>query len=160
MIFVTLGTQDKSFERLLKSVDELILSGAVKEEVIVQAGFTQFFSKRMKIFDYISMDEFDEYINNCSLLITHGGVGSILAGCVAGKKVLAVARKAEFDEHENDHQAQIVKEFDRRGYIIGCMDAVELKSAYEKVSEFSPVEFHPNNDRICMMISKFIENIP
>lgn len=158
MIFVTLGTQDKSFVRLLKSIEVLIESGVITEEVIVQAGFTQFSSKSMKIFDYVSMDEFNAYIDRCSLLITHGGVGSILTGCLAKKKVLAVARREKYNEHENNHQIQIVDEFDKRGYIIGCLDADDLLSAYERVLEFTPVEYHPNNLKICEMIVNFIEN--
>ena len=39
MILVTLGTQDKSFERLLKAVDKCIDKGYIKDKVVVQAGF-------------------------------------------------------------------------------------------------------------------------
>ena len=48
MILVTLGTQDKSFERLLK-IDELIDKQVIKEEVIVQAGHTKYESNNMEI---------------------------------------------------------------------------------------------------------------
>lgn len=157
MIFVTLGTQDKSFERLLQAVDRLIADGVIREDVIAQTGFTRFSSDRMKVFDYVPMDSFSKYIEECSLLITHGGVGSILAGCTAKKKVIAVARKKEYDEHESDHQMQIVKEFDQRGYIIGCLDVSDLAAAYKKVQEFTPVEYQSNNSKICELIVNFIE---
>lgn len=157
MIFVTLGTQDKSFIRLLQAVDALIESGVIKENVIAQTGFTNFSSHNIKIFDYVPMDMFSKYIEECSILITHGGVGSILAGCMAKKKVIAVARKKKYDEHENDHQMQIVKEFDQRGYIIGCLDVSDLAAAYKKVQEFTPVEYQSNNSKICELIVNFIE---
>ena len=48
MIFVVLGTQDKSFERLLKAIDEQIEMKNIKEKVIVQAGSTKYKSKNMK----------------------------------------------------------------------------------------------------------------
>ncbi|MCF0110084.1 MAG: multidrug MFS transporter, partial [Erysipelotrichaceae bacterium] len=35
MIYVTLGTQDKTFERLLEAVERAIDAGAIREEVIV-----------------------------------------------------------------------------------------------------------------------------
>ena len=54
MILITLGTQDKEFTRLLEKVDELIEEKVIKEEVIVQAGYTKYKSKSMKIFDYVS----------------------------------------------------------------------------------------------------------
>ena len=42
MILVTLGTQDKSFVRLLKAIDREIKKGNIKEKVIVQAGYTKY----------------------------------------------------------------------------------------------------------------------
>ena len=50
LIFVTLGTQDKEFTRLLKILDKEIQKGLIKD-VVVQAGFTKYKSKRMKIFE-------------------------------------------------------------------------------------------------------------
>ena len=48
MIFVTLGTQDKSFTRLLEAIDREIDNGTIKEKVIVQAGLTKYKSKNME----------------------------------------------------------------------------------------------------------------
>ena len=39
MILVTLGTQDKSFTRLLDAIQEQIDKGIIKDKVVVQAGF-------------------------------------------------------------------------------------------------------------------------
>ena len=61
MIFVTLGTQDKDFSRLLKAIDREIEKGTIKEKVIVQAGHTKYESKNMEIFDLIPTDEFDDH---------------------------------------------------------------------------------------------------
>ena len=108
MIFITLGTQDKSFERLLRDIQKQIDLGNIKEKVVVQAGFTKFDSKDMEIFDLIPMDDFDKLMNECDLLITHGGVGSIISGLKKNKKVIAVARLAKYKEHMNDHQKQIL----------------------------------------------------
>ena len=87
MILITLGTQDKSFERLLKAVDKEIENGNIKEKVIAQIGTTKYESKNMELFDLIPREKFDHLIEECSLLITHGGVGSILTGVTKGKKV-------------------------------------------------------------------------
>ena len=65
----------------------------------------------MKIFDLIPMDEFDEMIKKCDLLITHGGVGSIITGLKNNKKVIAAARLSKYNEHVNDHQLQIIDNF-------------------------------------------------
>ena len=118
MIFVTLGTQDKSFSRLLKAIDKEIEKGNIKDKVVVQAGFTKYKSKNMEIFDLIPADKFDQYIEKSDLVITHGGAGSILTALKKNKKVIAAARLSKYKEHTNDHQIQIVKEFSDEGYIL------------------------------------------
>ena len=87
MIFVTLGTQDRSFKRLLEAIQKQIDNGNIQEKVIVQAGHTKFDSKDMEILDLIDRDKFTELMSKCDLLITHGGVGSILTGLKNNKKV-------------------------------------------------------------------------
>ena len=62
MILVTLGTQDNSFERLLKEIEHLIETGIIQEKVIVQAGNTKFESNKMKIIDFVSQKELEEFI--------------------------------------------------------------------------------------------------
>ena len=111
MILVTLGTQDKSFSRLLEQIDKEIKKGNIKEKVIVQAGCTKYESDNMEIFDLIPRDEFDDLVSKASLIITHGGAGSILTAIKNNKKVIAAARLKKYKEHTNDHQIQIVREF-------------------------------------------------
>ena len=67
MIFVVLGTQDKSFERLLKAIDEQIEMKNIKEKVIVQAGSTKYKSKNMKILDLIPIKDFNSYIKKSKI---------------------------------------------------------------------------------------------
>ena len=87
MILVTLGTQDKQFYRILEALEVKLDKHLINDEVIVQAGCSaDFKSKYMKIFDLIPMDEFDEMIKKCDLLITHGGVGSIITGLKNNKR--------------------------------------------------------------------------
>ena len=88
MILVTLGTQDKQFVRLLDIVQEQIDLGNIKDKVIVQAGCTKYESKDMEIFSLIDRDKFGDMIKQCDILITHGGVGSIITGLNNNKKVI------------------------------------------------------------------------
>ena len=115
------------------SVQKQIDLGNIKDKVIVQAGFTKFESKNMEIFDLVSNDEFNKYIKECNLLITHGGVGSILNGLKNNKKVIAVPRLSKYDEHENDHQLQIVEYFKDNGYILSTDNVDELDVLLKEV---------------------------
>ena len=81
MILVTLGTQDKKFYRLLDAIQKEIDSGLIKDTVVVQAGYSKNYkSEDMQIFDLIPIDDFDKLVKKCDILITHGGVGSIITG--------------------------------------------------------------------------------
>ncbi len=159
MILVLLGTQNNSFHRLLEEIDNLIQNGTIKEEVIVQAGYTKYETPNMKQFDLIDSEEFEKLLNQARIVITHGGVGSIISSIKKGKKVIAVPRLHEFGEHVNDHQKQIVELFKEKGYIIGALDVKDLKKAISKVEKFEPVKFQQNNEKMLKLISDFIDSV-
>lgn len=158
MILVLLGTQNNSFRRLLEEIDRLIQSGKIKEEVIVQAGYTQYTSKNMKILGLIAKEELEELQNKADLIITHGGVGSILQSITKDKKVIAVPRLHQYEEHVNDHQQQIVKLFNKKGYIIGVEGVEELEQAIKQAEDFKPKKYQPNHEKMLKIIEDFIEN--
>jgi len=158
MILVTLGTQDKSFHRLLEAVQKQIDNGVIKDEVVVQAGCTKFESYDMKIFDLIDRDEFSKLIEKCDILITHGGVGSILTGLKNNKKVIAAARLKEYKEHTNDHQLQIIDKFVKAGYILALDDFDKLDVVLKKVNKFKPNKYVSNTDNMVKLICDYIDN--
>ena len=136
LILVTLGTQDKKFTRLLEAVQKQINNKKIKDRVVVQAGCTtDFKSNDMEIFDLIPMDEINTLISECDLLITHGGVGSIITGLKNTKKVIAAARLKEYEEHENDHQLQIIENFSNEGYILSLNDFEKLDVVLEEAKK-------------------------
>ena len=159
MTLVILGTQDKSFDRLLRMVEKEIKNNNLKGEVIVQAGQTKFKSKYMKIFDLIPITKFNKLIKEADLVITHGGVGSIIQALKHNKKVIAVPRLARYKEHENDHQIQIVEEFTRNGYILSAKNTKELNKALEDVNKFEQKKYKSNNSKMVKLIENFIDNI-
>lgn len=158
MILITLGTQDKQFTRLLDMVQKEIDNGNIKDKVVVQAGHTKFKSKDMEIFDLIDRDKFSDLISKCDILITHGGVGSIITGLNNNKKVIVVPRLAKYDEHMNDHQIQITSNFSKKGYILPLYEDDSLKKILEKVKTFNPKKFKSNTENMIKLISDFIDN--
>ena len=159
MIFVTLGTQDKPFIRLLAAIQKQIDNGNIKDKVIVQAGYTKFESKDMEIYDLINMDEFDKLIKDCDVLITHGGVGNILTGLKYGKKIIAAARLSEYGEHTNDHQLQIIDKFTDEGYILKLDDFDELDKVLTKAKKFKPRKYISNTKNFCKHLLAEIEKL-
>lgn len=158
MIFVILGTQDKKFTRLLREIDKLIDEKIITDEVIVQAGFSSDYkSDNMKIFDLINKEEFDKIIKEADLLITHGGVGTILTGLKYSKKIIAIPRLKKYKEHVNDHQLQIVENFNEEEFIIGINDVLELSDAIKKVNDFKPKKFTSNKKHMLNLMKELID---
>lgn len=158
MILVMLGTQNNSFHRLLEEVDRLIEIGRINEDVIVQAGYTKYESDNMKIIDFVSDDEIEKIEQQADLIITHGGVGSIIGSIEKGKKVIAVPRLKQYGEHVNDHQLDIVESFDQLGYIIGIEDVSQLGEALQRVDKFKPKKYIQNTGNIIKIVEDFIDN--
>ena len=141
MILVTLGTQKQKFYRLLDAVEKL----NTDEEIIVQAGGSaDYKSDKMKIFDFISYDEMQKYIDAADLIITHGGTGSIIMPLQKNKKVIACPRLSKYEEHINDHQKEIVDVFALEGHILKYDDGDNLQEIYDKSKSFSPILYKSN----------------
>lgn len=158
MILVTLGTQDKPFPRLLKALEELKKQNLIKDEVLVQAGYTQYNSDVLKIKDYYSQIELDKLRQQADLIITHAGVGSILDSLKFKKKVIGVARLKKYGEHANDHQYEILDVFYNDGYILRCDDFDQLANVIESANKFSPKLYPFDNSKVLLTILNAINN--
>lgn len=157
MILITLGTQDKKFYRLLEAVQKQIDSKIIKDRVVVQAGCSSDFkTDDMEIFDLIPMDDFDKLINECDILITHGGVGSIITGLKNNKKVIAAARLEKYGEHTNDHQLQIIDNFSDSGYILKLDDFDKLGELLKNINKFKPKQYKSNTSKFIKIVQNEI----
>ena len=96
-------------------------------------------------------------IKECDLLITHGGVGSILTGLKNDKKVIAAARLSKYKEHMNDHQLQIIEKFSKSGYILELKDFDKLDEVIQQAKKFKPKKYQSNTDKMVKLIDNFIE---
>lgn len=158
MILVTLGTGDKPFPRLLEAIEKEIKNGNIKDKVIVQAGTTKFESKYMEIFDLIPIDKFKDLINECDLLITHGGVGSITTGLKCNKKIIGVARLKKYGEVANDHQLQILENFDKEGLIMHLENLEDLSKKINESKNFKPKEYKSNTSNFIKQLEQEVDS--
>ena len=156
MIFVTLGTQDKKFTRLLDCIEKNIKNGVIKDEVIVQAGSTSYQSDVMEIKPFLDRDEFKKYLMDAKVIITHGGVGTILEALKNGKKVIGAARLEKYGEHVNDHQVQLLTRFDEDKYIIYAENLDEFDKYYKKIKRFKPKKYVSNQDKFNEQLDNYI----
>lgn len=157
MILVLLGTQNNQFKRLLQEIEKCIDNGIINQRVVVQAGFTKFKSDKMNIFDLKPKEVIDNLVDEAEFIITHGGVGSIIMALKKNKKVIAVPRLSEFNEHVNNHQRQIVEIFNEKGYILGVQNMEDLSEAIKQINEFIPTLYCGDNSKMLSIIENFID---
>ncbi len=128
MIFVTVGTHEQQFNRLIKEIDRLKKEGIIQEDVLMQTGFSTYEPKYCEWKKMLSYNEMNEMYEKADIIITHGGPASFMKALEMKKVPIVVPRQAQFDEHVNDHQVDFVKLVeDRFNNIIGVYDIADLE---------------------------------
>ena len=163
MIFITVGTHEQPFDRLLKCIDKLIEEGTIKEEIVCQKGYTDYEPKNYKAEKLIPYEKMQENIEKARIVITHGGPASFIAPLSIGKIPIVVPRKKEFNEHVNNHQLEFSKEVAKRmKNIIVVETEEELKDAitnYDKIVKQLSNKNNSNNRVFNEKLEKEIEKL-
>lgn len=159
MIFVVLGSQKFQFNRLLEAIDELKMASMIEDEIVAQVGYSDYVPKSFQAIDFVSKNEFDDYISKADYVICHGGTGAIISSLKKGKKVIAVPRNSKFGEHVDEHQYQIVQMFSDLKLIEPCYDTEDLFQALMNSDETRYEVFKSNNEVFVNAIRKDIEQI-
>lgn len=157
MIFVTLGSQKFQFNRLLEKIDELIESGVIQEEVFAQSGYSTYLPKNYKSESFLDREDFLENMKISESVITHAGTGAIVGALKQGKKVIAIPRRKKYVEHIDDHQLQIVQQFEQMKLIEPCYEVGDLESAYNNLSVKNYEVYQSNTQQIIDDISEYLE---
>ena len=150
MIFVTVGTHEQPFNRLVKAVDDLVENGTIKEDVIVQRGYSTSEPKHCKCYNLISWEEMQKYNKEARIIITHGGPASFIDVLSLGKTPIVVPRQAKYNEHVNDHQLEFARQLVERGENIIVVEDIEtLQNAINAISNKFESNFVSNNKEFC-----------
>jgi len=110
MIFVTVGTHEQPFNRLIQKVDELKKDGTIQDDVIIQTGFSTYEPKYCQWSKLIPYQQMVKNVADARIVITHGGPASFIMPLQIGKTPIVVPRQHQFNEHVNDHQVEVRKE--------------------------------------------------
>lgn len=156
MIFVAVGTQKFQFNRLLSALDELKKDQLLQEEIFAQIGHSDYLPQNYRYKDFLSKDEFDDYVKKCDLLITHSGVATIMAGLKYNKPVMVVPRLAKFGEHVDDHQVQIAESFSEQNFVMMCGENDDLAKKIHQVKNYIFKKYDSRRSLMIYTIREFI----
>lgn len=114
MIFVTVGTHEQPFNRLVKEIDDLVARKIITESVMIQTGFSTYKPKYCNYKSMLSFDEMKKYIAKAHIVITHGGPSSFVEVLQDGKIPIVVPRMEKYAEHINNHQVDFTRLIEKR----------------------------------------------
>lgn len=112
MIFVTVGTHEQPFDRLLKAVDAY--AAQTDEQIIVQSGYTDYEMKHCTWSKLLPYSDMIKNVEEARIVITHGGPSSFIMPLQVGKTPIVVPRQEKYGEHVNDHQLLFALEVEKR----------------------------------------------
>ncbi|MDB8551632.1 PssE/Cps14G family polysaccharide biosynthesis glycosyltransferase [Turicibacter sanguinis] len=156
MIFITLGSQKFQFNRLLIELDRLVETKVIEEEIFAQIGYSDYRPKNFEYKEFLDREEFLKAISSCDKVITHGGTGAIVGAIKQSKKVIAIPRLSIYKEHVDNHQLQIVTQFDEMKLIKGVIEISNLKDAYISLEDIKFKEYRSDTQKVIESIESFI----
>lgn len=163
MIFVTVGTHEQPFNRLIEYIDNLKRDGIITEEVIMQTGFSTYEPKYCIWNKLLPYKEMIQNVANARIVITHGGPASFIMPLQIGKTPIVVPRQFEFGEHVNNHQVEFTKKVtDRMGTIISVFDIQKLNETiqdYDAIVAGMNKTINSNNANFCINFSKIVNSV-
>jgi UDP-N-acetylglucosamine transferase subunit ALG13 len=124
MIFVTVGTHQQPFLRLVAALATL-----PSEELVVQHGPAPAPTGVARAVPFMAFPEMLANFRRADVVVTHAGVGSILLATNAGHTPIVVPRLKERGEHVDDHQVHLINELERDNRVIVVWDTSRLAAA-------------------------------
>lgn len=163
MIFVTVGTHEQPFNRLVECIDNLKRDAVIQEDVVIQTGFSTYEPKYCTWKNLFSYQEMLKLVGEARIVITHGGPSSFIMPLQIGKTPIVVPRQHKFNEHVNDHQVSFSKAVaDRMGTIIVVDDMDKLGTTiinYDKIIGGMKNELKSNNIRFNEKLEKIVNEM-
>lgn len=129
MIFVTVGTQ-LPFPRLVGAMDAF--ASDTTELVIAQTGMCREYPNLL-VEGNMSSTRYRDVLADARIVISHAGIGSVLAAREAAKPLIVVPRRADLREHRNDHQVDTARRLVGRDGIDVLWDVAKLPKAIARL---------------------------
>lgn len=163
MIFVTVGTHEQPFNRLIEYVDNMKKNLLFEEEIILQTGYSTYEPKYCLWQSLYTYQQMRKLVDEARIVITHGGPSSFIMPLQVGKIPIVVPRQKIFNEHVNDHQVEFSQEVaNRMGTIIIVKDIERLGDTiinYDVIVSGIHGRTKSNNAKFNANLKKIVEEL-
>lgn len=161
MIFVTVGNSTQGFRRLLDAADQAAGEGLFGGgSVFLQTGNTKGFrAAHCRQESFIEMERFEEMLRSASLVISHGGAGTLLQLFMAGKIPIVMPRLRRYGENVDDHQVELVEVLAAEGRVIPAYEPEDLANAIGQARTRNMKPLPPPPSRMIALVTQAIEDL-
>lgn len=135
MIFVTVGTNEARFERLVEAAGRI----PPGEELVIQTGHCLTAPARARCVDFLPFEGMADHARRARVVVSHAGVGSIMLALMAGRRPVVVPRRADLGEAVDDHQLPLARRMDAAGLVRLVEDAEDLPAAVAEGGSREPM---------------------
>lgn len=165
-IFVTVGTHEQQFERLINQVNDIAKDN--KNYIFnVQYGYNKKAMnnniKNVKMNKFLEEKEFLQAVKESDIIISHGGPGSMFLPWKYNKPIIAVPRLKKFSEHVDDHQVDFCEKMHSIGKVKLVIDIEDLPMLLnETINEQGQKKiekYRNNNDNFIIEFEKKIKEL-
>lgn len=163
MIFVTVGTHEQQFNRLVAYVDGMKQRGEIQEDVVIQTGFSTYEPQSCQWAKTFPYQKMQQLVSDARIVITHGGPSSFFAPMMMGKIPVVVPRTKRLHEHVNDHQVRFCRRLkELGGIILLAEDEPQLKyilENYDEIAHSMSGRFESNNEAFNRNFAKIVDEL-
>lgn len=159
MIFISLGSQKFQFNRVLEEMDRLINEGYIKCNVFAQIGYSTYIPRYYEYSKFLDKSEYLAKIEDSSIVVTHGGTGSIINSVKKEKKVIGIPRLEKYGEHVDNHQLDIITQFAEAELIYAIKEIDELLTALKKVKSINFRKYQSNTENVIKILEDYLIGI-
>ena len=158
LIFLTIGSWHRGFDRLVKAVDELKGQGVITEDVYAQIGDGTYKPINLETRTYYSSVEFVKIISQARIVIAHAGMGTIIEATRQGKPIVVVPRQADLGEANTDHQFDTAEVLEREGKILVARETGDLPVKLKEAEDFIPTQ-GKDSGQVLNAVQAFIDSV-
>jgi UDP-N-acetylglucosamine transferase subunit ALG13 len=152
VIFVSVGTNEARFDRLLEAVAAL----PVREEMIVQHGHSAALGPPgAQLVDFLTFDEMVDNVRRARTVVVHAGVGSVMVALTNGKRPVVIPRRKAFGEAVDDHQLELGRRFAQAGLVTLVEEPAGLAHALAQKADL-PAAIVPAGNTLAADLSMFL----
>ena len=155
MIFISVGTSNKDFNRLLKECDNIALGSSSK--FFAQIGNSAYIPTHIPHKRWLSTEEMQHWHDVATIFIIHAGFGTVSELIRLRKPIIIVPRTIENGEAVND-QGDLSSKLHDLGFVEEVKDIAQLRQA---LSNINSQKYNPYNltSTIPSILEDFIINL-